>query len=89
MVCYSHIAVGPHTFRAAMGDQTIAETSATIHENAQGPAWTVCNSDNGVCPVAAVGGRARANSAAINVIPARPIAVRREQLRLSHARKRG
>jgi len=50
MVCYSHIGVGPHAFRAAMGDQTIAETSATIHENAQGPTWTVCNSDNGVCP---------------------------------------
>ena len=50
MVCYSHIAVGPHAFRAAMGDQTIAETSATIHENAQGPAWTVCNSDTGTCP---------------------------------------
>lgn len=50
MVCYSHIAVGPHTFRAAMGEQTIAETSATIYENAQGPAWTVCNSDNGTCP---------------------------------------
>jgi hypothetical protein len=50
MVCYSHIAVGPHAFRAAMGQQTIAETSATIYENAQSPAWTVCNSDNGVCP---------------------------------------
>ena len=50
MVCYSHVAVGPHAFRAAMGGQTIAETSATIYENAQGPAWTVCNSDTGTCP---------------------------------------
>ena len=50
MVCYSHVAVGPHSFRAAMGGQTIAETSATLYENAQSPAWTVCNSNNGVCP---------------------------------------
>ena len=50
MVCYVHSAVGPHTFRAAMGSQSIAETSATIYENAQSPAWTVCNSDTGTCP---------------------------------------
>ena len=49
MVCYSHVKVGPHTFRAAMGSQTVRETSATLHENAQGPAWTVCNSDTGTC----------------------------------------
>ncbi len=50
MVCYSHVAVGPRRFRAAMGQQTIAQTSATLYENAQSPAWTVCNSNNGVCP---------------------------------------
>ena len=50
MVCYSHVAVGPRRFRAAMGEQTIAQTSATLYENAQSPAWTVCNSNNGVCP---------------------------------------
>jgi len=49
MVCYSTVKVGPHAFRAAMGQQTIAETSATIHPNASGPAWTVCNSNTGTC----------------------------------------
>jgi len=50
MVCYSTVAVGPHSFRAAMGQQTIQETSATLYENAQSPAWTVCNSNTGTCP---------------------------------------
>jgi hypothetical protein len=50
MVCYSHVAVGPHAFRAAMGSETVRETTATLYENAQGPAWTVCNSDTGTCP---------------------------------------
>jgi hypothetical protein len=50
MVCYSHVKVGPHTFRAAMGSETVRETTATLYENAQGPAWTVCNSDTGTCP---------------------------------------
>jgi hypothetical protein len=51
MVCYSHVAVGPHTFQAALGNQPpLQETSATLYENAQSPAWTVCNSNNGVCP---------------------------------------
>jgi hypothetical protein len=50
MVCYSHVKVGPHTFRAAMGSQTVRETSATLYDNAQGPAWTVCTSDTGTCP---------------------------------------
>jgi len=49
MVCYSRVAVGPHTARAAMGGQTIQETSFTLYENAEGPAWTVCNSNTGTC----------------------------------------
>jgi hypothetical protein len=52
MVCYSHMAVGPHTVRAAMGSQTLQEFSFTLHENAQSPGWTVCNSDTGTCPLA-------------------------------------
>jgi hypothetical protein len=48
MVCYSRIAVGPHTFRAAVGSQTVQETSGTLYENAPSPAWNVCN--GGVCP---------------------------------------
>jgi hypothetical protein len=50
MVCYSHMAAGPHTVRAAMGEQTLQEFSFTLFENAQSPAWTVCNSDTGTCP---------------------------------------
>ena len=60
MVCYSRIAVGPHTFRAAMGEPDRPKTSGTLYENAQSPAWTVCNGDDGTCPVAAAGASPRA-----------------------------
>ena len=50
MVCHSHVAVGPHTFRAATGARTMQKTRATLYENAQSPAWTVCNGNTGTCP---------------------------------------
>lgn len=50
MVCYSRVAVGPHTFQAAMGNQPpIQETSGTLYENAPSSAWTVCNGGGGTC----------------------------------------
>jgi hypothetical protein len=32
MVCYSHMAVGPHTVRAAMGSQTLQQFSHALRE---------------------------------------------------------
>jgi hypothetical protein len=50
MVCFSRIGLGFHRFKAAMGTSVVQETTGTLYENAQSPAWTVCQGPGGVCP---------------------------------------
>jgi hypothetical protein len=50
MVCYSRIGVGPHRFKAAIGANVVAQNAGTLYENADNPAWTVCEGPGGACP---------------------------------------
>jgi hypothetical protein len=50
MVCFSRIGLGFHRFKAAMGTSVVQETTGTLYENAQSPAWTVCQGPGGACP---------------------------------------
>ena len=50
MVCFSRIGLGFHRFKAAMGTSVVQETAGTLYENAQSPAWTVCQGPGGACP---------------------------------------
>ena len=49
MVCYSTVAVGPHTFKAMQGSTIIRQLEATLYENATSPTWTICYTDSPGC----------------------------------------